>query len=620
VGLLGRSRRYSPLNRAHGLRRVPDEPIGLAFIASLVLHAGLAVSLIHLTDAPPQRSVADVSAILADLAAVAPASPPGPDAAPPAPADEQPVGNASIGTLAKATTAIDRPTGPTPEAAARLVTQSPAPPPASGPTPVTVPPVLPPMAPSEPAGSALDGPTLVAAAPTSIEVPDPAISRTFDIDTPLDAGWPEPPPAAFASPSPTQPARTLTSVPVLRQRVPDAPEPALAHLARETIPRPVPLDKPAVETTKSLTPATVSGVPTETPSPTPVAPHRSIFGLNRDSALVRLDGPRAWVTDQPTRTLTGTVLGGVPERLVVYVNGIPTEVVTPVGRAFETAVLLNSGLNTLRAVASGPAGIEAEDTITVQYAPRPSLNSIALTSPPDGLTLGPDDPPVAVVEGEIDDKAETTVWIVANDRRIPVTASAGRFRHFLLLPDPLVRLWAEAPGRDAVHRTGTVTIRTAGARPSSGVLLMHWPAGVDASAVEVTATWRAHSERLDTLVQTMKLPAVGEAANGAPSEMFHLRALKPGVYTLIVRYRGEPLGDARPTLYLPDKDHLSPRTLRPVPLSGGGRRVVAKVLMPQAILWSQDDWFSGTSESVDTVTKFRIPEGVTWVERKADLP
>jgi hypothetical protein len=599
VGWLGRSRRYSPLNRAHGLRRVPDDTVGLGFIASLVLHAGLAVSLIHLTDAPPQRSAADVSALLADLAAVAPASPPGPDAAPdPAPADEQPVAKPSIGTLAKATPAIDRPTGPTHESATRLVTQSASPSPASRPTPVTVPPVLPPIAPSDPAGPALDGPTLVSAAPTSIDVPAPAVFGASGIDTPLDAGWPDPPPAAFASPSPTQPARTLTSVPMLRQRVPDAPEPALARLAREAIPKPE--ARPAVAESEAR------------PS--------SIFGLNRDSALVRLDGPRAWVTDQPTRTLTGTVLGGVPERLVVYVNGIPTEV-APVGRAFETAVLLSPGMNTLRAVASGPAGIEAEDTITVQYVPRPSLNSIALTSPPDGLTLGPDDPPVAVVEGEIDDKAETTVWIVANDRRIPVTASAGRFRHFLLLPDPLVRLWAEAPGRDAVHRTGTVTIRTAGARPSSGVLLMHWPPGIDASAVEVTATWRAHSERLDTVVQTMKLPAVGEAAtNGAPSEMFHLRALKPGVYTLIVRYRGEPLGDARPTLYLPDKDHLSPRPLRPVPLNGGGRRVVAKVLMPQAILWSQDDWFSGTSESVDTVTKFRVPEGVTWVERKADLP
>jgi hypothetical protein len=42
--------------------------------------------------------------------------------------------------------------------------------------------------------------------------------------------------------------------------------------------------------------------------------------------------------------------------------------------------------------------------------------------------------------------------------------------------------------------------------------------------------------------------------------------------------------------------------------------------MPQAVLWNQEEWFSGTSESVDTVTKFRIPEGITWVERKADLP
>jgi hypothetical protein len=103
--------------------------------------------------------------------------------------------------------------------------------------------------------------------------------------------------------------------------------------------------------------------------------------------------------------------------------------------------------------------------------------------------------------------------------------------------------------------------------------------------------------------------------------MFFLRSLKPGVYTLIVRYRGlTPMGDVRPTLYLPDKDHLAPRALRPLSLDAGGRRVMAKVLMPQAVLWSQDDWFSGMSESVDTVTKFRIPEGITWVERKDELP
>jgi hypothetical protein len=353
---------------------------------------------------------------------------------------------------------------------------------------------------------------------------------------------------------------------------------------------------------------------------TPVAPASSPFGLSLGRALVRLDGPRTWVTDQPTPTVSGRVLGAAPERLILYVNGAPADV-NLAQRTFEASVPLRPGANELRAVVTSPDGLEAEDTITVQYVPRPSAKGIVLTSPPDGLTLGPDDPPVAVVEGEIDEKAVATVWIVANDRRISVAASGGRFRHILLLPDPLVHLWAETLNGNAVHRSSAVTVRMAGARPPSGVLVMHWPIGTEESSVEVSATWRAHPERLDVPVQSMRLPAASKSAGGAPSELFYIRGLKPGVYTLIVRYRGSSaLGDVRPTLYLPDKDHLTPRALKPVSLNGTGRRVLTKVLMPHAILWDQEDWFSGRSESVDAVTKFRIPEGISWVERKADLP
>jgi hypothetical protein len=356
-----------------------------------------------------------------------------------------------------------------------------------------------------------------------------------------------------------------------------------------------------------------------TTSPSPVVQAGSPFGINRERALVRLEGPRTWVTDQPSRIISGTVLGSVPERLVVYVNGSPMEVNLS-GRTFEAAVILYPGANELRAVATGPGGLEADDTIMVQYNPRTSSNGIVLISPSEGLTLGPDDPPVTVVEGELDNKVLTTAWIVSNDRRIAVPVTAGRFRQAVLISDPVVNVWAEASDGDVVHRSGTVTIRTAGARLRSGVLVMQWPAGIDRSTVDVTATWRAHSERLDTIVQTMSLPPLGETTNGAP-DMFFLRSLKPGVYTLIVRYRGlTPMGDVRPTLYLPDKGHLAPRALGPLSLDAGGRRVMAKVLMPQAVMWSQDDWFSGMSESVDTVTKFRIPEGITWVERKDELP
>ncbi|MGH7402908.1 MAG: hypothetical protein ACREKQ_10800 [Candidatus Rokuibacteriota bacterium] len=648
---LGRPRRYSPFNRSHGLRRVPDEPIGLAFLSSLILHAVLIWSLVRLTDAPAERPGADVSVILADLAAASPAGAPARVAAPePAPPEERPAAERSAvkkaSPLTPAAGSSRREGGPS----APIVTPPPAPAPPSRIATAKVPAVAPAPLPVAPAGLVEDGPTLIS---------DPAASSTFDIDTPLDAGWPEPPPAAFAIPNPTLAAKTLTSVPLLRDPARAAVEPVPAGiLAPEParLPeRPVPaatLDGPGVDDAQRLA-ETVPSSADPTPEPTapatppatsrptvaqvPIAPDPawpparpvvtrsdahpgSPFGLGLERARVRLDGPRTWVTDQPIRTVSGTVMGGVPERLVLYVNGIATDM-TSARRTFETAVLLRPGANEVRAVVTGPTGLQTEDTITVQYVPRPS-SSIALTSPPDGLTLGPDDPPVVVVEGAVDDQAATSVWIVANDRRIPVATSEGRFRHILLLPDPLVHLWAETSSGGAVHRSGAVTIRTTGgARPPSGVLVMQWPAGTEGSSVEVTATWRAHPERLDTIVRTMRLPAVGKTAGGAASNIFYLRGLKPGVYTLILRYRGAaPLGDVRPTLYLPDKDHLTPRALNPVPLNGAGRRVLTKVLMPHGVLWNQENWFSGRSESVDTVTKFRIPEGISWVERKADLP
>jgi hypothetical protein len=192
---------------------------------------------------------------------------------------------------------------------------------------------------------------------------------------------------------------------------------------------------------------------------------------------VRLDGPRTWVTDQPTPTVSGRVLGAAPERLILYVNGAPTDV-NLAQRSFEASVPLRPGANELRAVVTGPAGLEAEDTITVEYFPRPSSKGIVLTSPPDGLTLGPDDPPVAVVEGEIDDKAAATVWIVANDRRISVAASGGRFGILLLL----IR-WSTCGRRHLTETpsTGARRDRPDGRRATLGSLVMQWPTGTEES-------------------------------------------------------------------------------------------------------------------------------------------
>ena len=594
------SRRYSPLNRAPGLRRVPDEPIGRAVLSSLVFHAVLVLALVRLTDALPEKSGADVSFILADIVASAPVP------TPTTPRGERP--SAARSAVAKTTTRAAVPNRPTPVASASTTARQPA---ATPPSRIAM--ATPPALPSSP--PAADGIALMPATSTAAGTPEPSAPSTPALEEPSDTGWPEPPPRALANAPPTQPAKTLASVPFLRDSSQAAPGPvSLATLAAEAVPTAP--EPPERSERAAAAPAT----PHASVAQTPVAPASSPFGLSLARALVRLDGPRTWVTDQPAPTVSGRVLGAAPERLILYVNGAPTDV-NLARRTFEASVPLRPGANELRAVVTGPAGIETEDTITVQYVPRPSSKGIVLSSPPDGLTLGPDDPPVAVVEGEIDDKAAVTVWIVANDRRISVAATGGRFRHILLLPDPLVHLWAETANGDAVHRSPAVTVRMAGARLPSGVLVMQWPVGTEESSVEVSATWRAHPERLDVPVQSMRLPAASKTVGGAPSDVFYIRGLKPGVYTLIVRYRGSSaLGEVRPTLYLPDKDHLTPRALKPVSLNGAGRKVLTKVLMPHAVLWDQEDWFSGRSESVDAVTKFRIPEGISWVERKADLP
>jgi len=346
----------------------------------------------------------------------------------------------------------------------------------------------------------------------------------------------------------------------------------------------------------------------------------SAVGLGPRRVKVRFDGPRARTTDKDIATVTGAVADGTPDRLVLYVNDVPMEV-TMGNRSFQTSVPLQVGLNQLRAVATGPEGLETQDSISIEYAPPASSNGVALTSPADGLIVTPEDPPVVVVEGRIDDKSATTVWLVANDRRIPVRAADGQFRKVLPVFEPTLRLWAETSrAGEPGSRSQIVTVHTTGPRRPAGVLVMEWPRGTQGLDVEVSALWRPHPERLDEPAQPIRLTGVLRPSNEAPFDVFWLRNVRPGVCTMLLRYRGLlPNGEVHPTLYLPDGDGLTGRAVRPIRLEGTGKAVLARVLLPHGVLWEQDAWFSGSSESVDTVTKFRFPEGINWVERKADL-
>ena len=403
-------------------------------------------------------------------------------------------------------------------------------------------------------------------------------------------------------------------------------EPASAPAATTGAPAPVAMPKPTPPLAQSPDPAPAApaGVEPSRPpaiaSAAPTPPARSDppaaahvsspLGLGLGRLRIRLDGDSMRTTDRETDVISGTLVGGQPERVVVQV-GERTSVPTLAGRAFATAVKLSPGVNRVRVLATDAQGAEVEEVVTVQYKP-PVAPDVAITSPRDGHTLASDDPPLVAVEGQVSDPGQSTVWIVANDRRVMVPVTAGRFRHVLPVLEPMVRVRAET-GSEGRGST-TVTVHAGAAMPAIGLALVDWPRHT-AGPAHMTVTWRPNPAKLDGGAPPLLLRGLAADTGDAGADVFYLRNARPGVYTFSMTYRAGATPAVRPVLYLAG----APRSLPPVTLDGSGRVVLARLLLPQGVLWEQEDWFTGRSASGDTVTKFRFPEGVSWTERLGDL-
>lgn len=336
-----------------------------------------------------------------------------------------------------------------------------------------------------------------------------------------------------------------------------------------------------------------------------------------------LQAQRVTTSTPPVQALTRSVSRATPK------PSSPASEETQRGAA-DSPALLPSTPELSTASARGlflgnpvPAGATTheEAPLTGEYLPPAVPVGIALTNPQEGHVLSSGAPPIIVVEGQVEDRSVSAIWLVTNDRRIAVRAHDGRFRHILPVLDSLLHLWVETPPNGGSPlRSGTVTVHAAAPWPHMVVLVMNWPPGVVGVEVEMSASWRANPERLDGPAEIVPLEDVRVSPDGAPAEVFYLRNWKPGTYTFVVSYRASvPATDVRPTLYLPDAGTLSARSLKPVSLNGTGTVVLAKVLLPPGVLWEEDEWFTGRGESAEAVTKFRFPEGITWTELKADL-
>lgn len=254
----------------------------------------------------------------------------------------------------------------------------------------------------------------------------------------------------------------------------------------------------------------------------------------------------------------------------------------------------------------------------VEPAPNSAAIRIVITSPRDGLELAPEDPPIVVVEGEVDDVTVPTVWLVANDVRISAPVRSGRFRRAVVLTESTLRIHAEVPTTGGpTSRSATVAVHSTSITEFGIVLIDGSEAAGVPPQMHLTASWRSSPERLDDPQRTFPLRAVMGLDAGS-MQAFYFRRPKPGVYTFVLGSRGAASALV-PTIYLPRAGHLVRLGGNPIAALPSGPRLVGRVLLPYAVLWEQDDWFTGRSESADTMTKFRVPEGVTWIERKGGL-
>jgi hypothetical protein len=236
------------------------------------------------------------------------------------------------------------------------------------------------------------------------------------------------------------------------------------------------------------------------------------------------------------------------------------------------------------------------------------------------LTLGAEDAPIVIIEGYVEDAEDTTVWLVANGYRAAVRVRDGWFRHAMPVLERTTRLWIEAKAAagEPPRKSGEVTVVNTAPGPVS-VLAIESPLN-SGEQLQVTASWRPLADRFDGVVNGIALLRFDAGRDVEPSTFFYMRHSRPGVFSLIVRGRGDaPRSTVSTRLYHLLNGQFSVRDVRSVPIGLGASGIAARILFPSGVEWNQSEWFTGRAEGSDTITQFRFPEAVGWTERRIDL-
>ncbi len=369
-------------------------------------------------------------------------------------------------------------------------------------------------------------------------------------------------------------------------------------------------------------PQTLPPAPTTTVSPETSSQAGSVpvpkEGL--PGVAIQIERPQPGTTHQGVQALVGRIVGGTTNEVVVHLND-SQQLLDVWGNTFEGEVNLRPGNNQLRVVAMGPRGPIAEKSIEIRYVPPPPAWGVRILRPANGTVLDSPGQDLIEVEGEVSEPGAEEARVTFNEFAIPVPVKDGRFSTIVPVLSPEVTIRAEVRGGSGTLSSDPIVIRRQPFKASKGYLMLYLP--TPTRKVE-TRMWLSHRPNPSDVNTPRKVTShfPSEAPGiGQESTIFAFPAVQEGVYTLATDYRvasGESVEKGWGLVFVPGPSGYRSLRLGPFQLTGKGRAILSKFILPYGVFWEEDFWFSGTAEGSDTLTKFRHPDGVSWTEKKGD--
>lgn len=329
---------------------------------------------------------------------------------------------------------------------------------------------------------------------------------------------------------------------------------------------------------------------------------------------ITITSPAPGDTGKGLVDVTGEVSGEGIRSVYLWQDGRKMEVLVSGGR-FTRAVSLEEGRNSLEAVAVDSAGRTATARVEVNYVAGGSGPVVRIQTPADGDTIDALIQKEVTVSGRVEGAAATNLRMYMNRSIMDIPVAGGSFSYTTRVEAEDNTLFAEATDAGGVtSRSATVHFTAVNLYPKDLIVQALTDGGI--SGMTVVKRWRRHP-RADDYKDTGPGYAVTPTRTGAVVSVDKVRS---GIYTVGLEYK-LPAGTVkdvrfRVTLYGYDEDRKVVREFGPFTMRGTGYIPAVRLLLPEAVFWEDDAWFSGIVDSSSGTMKFRQPEGISWTEEE----